>query len=218
MAEIEKMCQKSAFLVVPDFGYPQSRGPPWKLAHWKCCPNCFWWLLYMLGVCHFIFATFSNEKVFTVTANVTVTVVPLEFWNLTEIWKNIFKKYFEKYDIFGWNIYQSICTKDNIHDFLDKFLIFFIFLRIFQKKNPVFLKSMTKIAPLPQPIFAIWFRFLAIFHQPWTPWAWWKIAKSVLFCSRWPVEAVLSKFSKNLYMELWARASWGLRACTHARG
>ena len=25
MAEIEKMCQKSAFLVVPDFGYPQSR-------------------------------------------------------------------------------------------------------------------------------------------------------------------------------------------------
>ena len=79
MAEIEKMCQKSAFLVVPDFGYPQSRGPPWKLAHWKCCPNCFWWLLYMLGLCHFIFATFSNEKVFTVTANVTVTVVPLEF-------------------------------------------------------------------------------------------------------------------------------------------
>ena len=57
---------------------------------------------------------------------------------------------------------------------------------------------MTKIAPLPQPIFAIWFRFLAIFHQPWTPWPWWKIAKSVLVCSRWPVEAVLSKFSKNL--------------------
>jgi len=28
MAEIEKMCQKSAFLVVPDFGYPQSRCPP----------------------------------------------------------------------------------------------------------------------------------------------------------------------------------------------
>ena len=28
MAEIDKMCQKSAFLVVPDFGYPQSRGPP----------------------------------------------------------------------------------------------------------------------------------------------------------------------------------------------
>ena len=31
MAEIEKMCQKSAFLVVPDFGYPQSRCPPWKI-------------------------------------------------------------------------------------------------------------------------------------------------------------------------------------------
>ena len=28
MAEIEKMCQKSAFLVVSDFGYPQSRCPP----------------------------------------------------------------------------------------------------------------------------------------------------------------------------------------------
>ena len=26
MAEIEKMCQKSAFLVVPDFGYPQVLG------------------------------------------------------------------------------------------------------------------------------------------------------------------------------------------------
>ena len=28
MAKIDKMCQKSAFLVVPDFGYPQSGGPP----------------------------------------------------------------------------------------------------------------------------------------------------------------------------------------------
>ena len=74
----------------------------------------------------------------------------------------------------------------------------FIFFRIFQKKNPVFLKSMTKIAPFPQPNFAIWFRFLAIFQQHWTPWGCWKIAKSVLVCSRWPVETVLSKFSKNL--------------------
>ena len=31
----------NVFLVVPDFGYPQSRGPPWKLAHWKCCQNFF---------------------------------------------------------------------------------------------------------------------------------------------------------------------------------
>ena len=78
------------------------------------------------------------------------------------------------------------------------FLIFFHFFADFSKKNPVFLKSMTKIAPFPQPNFAIWFRFWAIFHQPWTPWPWWKIPKSVLVCSRWPVETVLSKFSKNL--------------------
>ena len=39
----------------------------------------FWWLLYMLGVCHFIFATFPHEKFFTVTVNVTVTRVPRTF-------------------------------------------------------------------------------------------------------------------------------------------
>ena len=35
------------------------------------------------------------------------------------------------------------------------FSIVLNFLRIFQKKYPIFLKSMTKIAPLPQPNFAI---------------------------------------------------------------
>ena len=81
------------------------------------------------------------------------------------------------------------------------FLIFFNFLRIFEKKYPIFLKSMTKIAPFPQPNFSIWLRFLTIFHQPWTPGPWWKIAKSVIFCSSWPVETVLSKFSKNLFFD-----------------
>ena len=37
-------------------------------------PHNFYGLVYMLGLCDFIFATFSNEKVFTVTVNVTVTV------------------------------------------------------------------------------------------------------------------------------------------------
>ena len=82
------------------------------------------------------------------------------------------------------------------------FLIFFHFLRIFEKKYPIFLKSMIKIAPFPQPNFAKWLWFLTIFHQPWTPGPWWKIAKSVIFCSSWPVEAVLSKFSKNLQVYL----------------
>ena len=44
----------------------------------------------MLGLCHFIFATFPHEKFFTVTVNVTVTVVPPTFWNLAKNWKSIF--------------------------------------------------------------------------------------------------------------------------------
>ena len=69
---------------------------------------------------------------------------PLSHWN-SENWlkfgKIFLKKYFEKYDIFGWNIYQSICTKDNIHDFLNKFLIFFHFFADFSKKKSRFLKK-----------------------------------------------------------------------------
>ena len=45
----------------------------------------------MLGLCHFIFATFSNEKVFTVTVNVTVTGVRRTFWDLATKWKIIWK-------------------------------------------------------------------------------------------------------------------------------
>ena len=78
------------------------------------------------------------------------------------------------------------------------FLLFFHFLRIFEKKYPIFLKSMTKIAPLQQPNFAIWLRFLTIFREDWPHESSRKIAKSVIFCSSWPVEAVLSKFSENL--------------------
>ena len=142
MEKKKKMCQKSAFLVVPDFGYPQSRGPPWKLAHWKCCPICFWWLLYMLGLCHFIFATFSNEKVFTVTANVTVTVVPLEFWKLTEIRKNIFLTFFSKRLIFFFKTYIKEYVLGLIFMiFKIIFLFFFNFLRSFEKKISDFLKK-----------------------------------------------------------------------------
>ena len=56
---------------------------------------------------------------------------------------------------------------------------------------------MTKIAPFPQPNFSIWLWFLTIFRVSVPPVTSRKIAKRVIFCSSWPVEAVLSKFSKN---------------------
>jgi len=153
----------------------------------------------MLGLCHFIFATFPHEKFFTVTANVTVTVVPLEFWILTEIGKNIFFKIFLKRFVFFFKTYiKAYILWVIFMIFKIFFLIFFHFLRIFEKKYPIFLKSMTKIAPLPQPNFAIWLRFLTIFRVSVPPVTSRKIAKSVIFCSSWPVEAVLSKFSENL--------------------
>ena len=42
-------------------------------------PKFFCGLLYMLGVCHLIFGKFFNVKVFTVTVNVTVTLVQAIF-------------------------------------------------------------------------------------------------------------------------------------------
>merc|ERR1719278_634911 len=41
MAEIEKMCQKSAFLVVPDFGYPQVGVRPEKFNIGNVAQNFF---------------------------------------------------------------------------------------------------------------------------------------------------------------------------------
>ena len=38
----------------------------------------------------------------------------------------------------------------------------------------------------------------AIFHNDSCGQSLWKIAKTVIFCSSWPVETVLSKFSENL--------------------
>ena len=51
--------------------------------------------------------------------------------------------------------------------------------------------KMTKIAPFPQPNFAKWLWFLAIFQHSLVYLLCWKIAKNHFFCSRWPVEMVL---------------------------
>ena len=150
----------------------------------------------MLGLCHFIFATFPHEKFFTVTANVTVTVVPLEFWILTEIGKNIFLKFFK---FFFYYFFKTYIKAYILWVIFMIFKIFFLFFSIFygflRKKYPIFLKSMTKIAPFPQPNFAIWLWFLTIFRVSVPPVTSRKIAKSVIFCSSWPVQTVLSKFS-----------------------
>ena len=71
------------------------------------------------------------------------------------------------------------------------FLAVFHFLRIFEEKNRIFLKSMTKIAPFPQPNFAKWLRFLTIFWKSWPPGTSRKIAESMKYCFRWSVETVL---------------------------
>ena len=91
MARKAKMCYFEHFFGVRWKKPPLCRGPPWKILHWKFVPAFFYGLLYMLGLCLFIFATFSNEKVSTVTVNVTVTGVRWTFWNLTKKWKLIFK-------------------------------------------------------------------------------------------------------------------------------
>jgi len=66
----------------------------------------------MLGLCNFIFTTFSNEKVFTVTVNVTVTRVPPTFAKLAKIWKIIFLNNFLKKLLVPQNIYQNIGTRE----------------------------------------------------------------------------------------------------------
>ena len=129
---------------------------------------------------------------------------PLSHWN-SENWLKFGKIFFFNFSQKDWFFFKTY-IKEYVLGLIFMivkiiFLIFFNFLRIFEKKYPIFLKSMTKIAPLPQPNFSIWLRFLTIFHQPWTPGPWWKIAKSVIFCSSWPVETVLSKFSKNLFFD-----------------
>ena len=58
--------------------YPPKKGPLWKLAHSKCCPHFF----RALYICRDKIISFSHEKVFAVTINVTVTRVPRAF----EIW------------------------------------------------------------------------------------------------------------------------------------
>ena len=60
--------------------YPQKKGPLWKLAHSKCCPHFF----RALYICRDKIISFSHEKVFAVTINVTVTRVPRAFWNLAK--------------------------------------------------------------------------------------------------------------------------------------
>ena len=41
----------------------------------------------------------------------------------------------------------------------------------------------------------------AIFHNDSCGQSLWKIEKTVIFCSSWPVETVLSKFSENLFFD-----------------
>ena len=89
----------------------------------------------MLGLCHFIFATFPHEKFFTVTVNVTVTVVPPTFWNLAKNWKSIFlgQKYLT--EGFFFKTYMKVWVLR--HTFLKEknmFLFFCIFYE-FLKKN-----------------------------------------------------------------------------------
>jgi len=65
MSKNAKMCYFEHFFGVRWKKPPLCRGPPWKILHWKFVPAFFYGLLYMLGLCLFIFATFSNEKVIT---------------------------------------------------------------------------------------------------------------------------------------------------------
>ena len=142
----------------------------------------------MLGLCRFIFATFPHEKFFTVTVNVTVTVVPPTFWNLAKNWKSIIlgQKYF-KLRIF-FKTYMKVWVLR--HTFLKEkkwFSFFWYFLRIFEKKYLIFWKNYAIILPLTEQNFTTWSGFLTIFHNSWVPWGLWKIAKPFKNCTWWSV-------------------------------
>ena len=94
----------------------------------------------MLGLCHFIFWTFSHfhEKVFTVTINVTVTRVPRTFWNLAKNWKLIFwGQKCQNFDIL-YKTYMVLIIYSGINVYLKKstfFSMFWYFLWFFENLN-----------------------------------------------------------------------------------
>ena len=68
----------------------------------------------------------------------------------------------------------------------------------FEKNISIFWKNYTFFYSFPQPNFAIWLCFLAIFQRPQTYWGLWKIAKTPKNCTGWPVEMSNWKITSNL--------------------
>ena len=95
----------------------------------------------MLGLCHFIFITFTNEKFFTVTLNVTVTRVPRTFLELGKNKKNIFLNIKTSTIKSEKNIYQTIHSTSFIFIFFGIFTIFLYFSRFFENLNSIFWKN-----------------------------------------------------------------------------
>ena len=81
-----KNAQNWYFLVVPLKTYPKV-GVHRENFNIGNVAQFFFSGFYMLGLCHFIFATISNVKVFTVTVNVTVTVVPRTLKKVGKSWR-----------------------------------------------------------------------------------------------------------------------------------
>ena len=98
----------------------------------------------MLAACHFIFGKLFNVKVFTVTVNVTVTLVRAIFPKMRNLRKNFFFKWkFKKYLEFFSS--YSIRSLNINNDFWLIWLIFLYFLQKLFKKIPVGQKNIAKL-------------------------------------------------------------------------
>ena len=78
---------------------------------------------------------------------------------------------------------------------------FLYFLQFFEKYIWIFWKNYPVFSKFPQPNFAIWLCFLAIFHTPWTSQGVWKIAKPPKNCIRWPLETLNRKMTSYLVFD-----------------
>ena len=122
----------------------------------------------MLGLCHFIFVTFTNDKFFTVTLNVTVTRVPRTFLELGKIKKNIFLKIkMSTIKSEKKNIYQTIHSTSFISIFVvEIFTIFLLFFSDFFNNQIPFSEKLQLCSVVPAHRNMQYLGELVFFHTP----------------------------------------------------
>ena len=84
--------QRSMFNIVGDnWCFHPSPNSTDRYSDFECRYSDFEYILYMLGLCHFIFSKISSLKFFTVTVTVTITRIPPTFAKFAKIQKIFLK-------------------------------------------------------------------------------------------------------------------------------